>query len=245
MRLVAAVHARMGSSRLPNKVMALILDKPMAWHVVNRFRMAKAVDEVVLSVPRGVKHHALVYMARAEGIACCKGSETDLLSRTCRTADAFRADAVVRGLADCPLTDPQVIGAAVQLFKQGEFDYVSTVFPRRTYPAGLNIEVYSHELLDQLSREISSARYREYFMVYLWERIKDFRTASIAMLEPDLSGLRWTVDYLRDLLFVSRVYEELGTAFLMSDVLSLLERAPEIGLINSHIETDPYHGLQV
>lgn len=246
MRIIAVVQARMGSSRLPNKAMALIEGMPMTWHVVERLRHSTELDDVVLSIPSNIGNDALRYLASKEQIPYFAGAERDLLSRTLQTARAFEADAVVRITADCPLADPRVTDNIVWLFRHGNLDYVSNVYPLRTYPAGIAVEVYRIDLLDRLDERIRDPRYREYFMVYLWQRGHEFKTDNVTH-SPNLSGLRWTVDYGEDLEFVRRVYAELygpDDIFVMRDVLDLVRQQPGIAAINAGIAIEPLHGLE-
>lgn len=247
MRIVAAIQARMGSSRLPNKVMALIGDTPMAacvaWRVPHDF-----IGEVVFSIPQGIDHDALAYTAIEEGFSYYRGEEQDLLQRTLGTAYEYDADAIVRITADCPLLHADEINQTVKAFMASGADYCSNVFPVRTFPAGVAVEVYSTGLLEKLDLALPSfqdslMRYREYFMVYLWEHAEQYKIASVVN-DVDLSHLRWTVDYPEDLEFVRAVYKELGPMATMWQVLDLLKRRPDIAAINAHIATDPYHGLK-
>jgi spore coat polysaccharide biosynthesis protein SpsF (cytidylyltransferase family) len=243
MKIIAAVQARMGSSRLPNKAMAAIMGKPMAWRTMQRVMLSDAFDpdNTVLSIPTGSENDALRYMAFHEGAQYVSGSEDDLLSRTLLTAQAFAADAVVRITADCPLNDPQVIDAVVSRFSEGGLDYVSNVWPRRTFPAGIAAEAFSLELLERLDALISRDRFREYFNVYLW-RYGQARIGSIEN-QIDLSHLRWTVDYPRDLTFVRQIYARADPSFSTDDVLRILAREPQL-VVNSDIPIQPLHGLE-
>lgn len=243
MKIVAAVQARMASSRLPNKSMASILGRPMVLRVAERLKWLEEVDLVVLSIPCGVRDEALAYAARTAFIPFYAGEEGDLLLRAFGTAKKFGADAIVRITADCPLIDPLIVNQVVRKYKEGEWDYVSNVFPCRTHPAGQAVEVYSSALLDRLLREIpEGSNLREYPNVYVWNNPDQFRTANITY-DPDLSNLRWTVDYRDDLAFVREVYHKLYVPFgifHMEDVLALLERAPHIAAINAHVGTAQY-----
>jgi len=245
MNIIAAVQARMGSSRLPNKVMASIGGVPMIAQVCLRTRLAETINHVVLSIPDTVANDALDYFARQAHIYCCRGAEEDLLARTIGTVEEhYRVDGVVRITGDCPLVDSKIIDQVVDVFTGGNYDYVSNVFPRRTYPAGIAVEVYSVDLLHHLDEAIQAPRYREYYMAWLWEHAQHYSTYNVE-LEQDLSSKRWTVDEMDDLLFVRAVYDELGLGdWGMAEVLDLLERKPEIEAINAHITIEPFKGLE-
>jgi len=226
----------MNSSRLPGKAMLGIQGRPMAWHIVSRLRRCPRLAEVALATANGEAEAPLRDMAAESGIRCFAGSEADLIDRLYRAALEFEADAIVRITGDCPLVDAEVVGRLVDAFVEDplRWDYVSNVRPR-TFPHGLDAEVYPTRMLRLLWDEIEDPLSREWFPVYLWDREERFRTANVAH-SIDLSALRWTVDYADDLEFVRAVYRALyheGETFWMSEVLSLLEREPELSSMNS------------
>lgn len=243
MKALAIIQARMGSSRLPNKVMALIHGRPMVGQVIRRTKWAN-LWHTMLAIPDTVENDALAYLADNMEVHCYRGAEQDLLGRTLGALDdCASCDAVVRITGDCPMIDHWVIEQVVDKFAKGGFDYVSNVFPRRTYPAGIAVEVYSADLLRYLDKVIDTPRYREYYMVWLWEHAGDFRIHNVELAE-DYSAMRWTVDEPADLDFVNAVYHALGwSQWGMKEVLELLRQRPDIAAINAHIETDPLKGL--
>jgi spore coat polysaccharide biosynthesis protein SpsF len=244
MKVIAAVQARMGSSRLPNKVMALIEGKPMVWHIAMRLHHAKFLQDVVFSIPNGTSDDSLRYVAIMEGVPYYAGKENDIIDRMYQTARAFGADALVRITADSPLVDPEIVDSIVRTLVKDNLEYVCNVCPC-TFPAGMAVEAYSVELLERLWKDVTDATYREWPAVYLWERLCQLQTANLAHY-CDLSNLRWTVDYEDDLTFVREVYKNLyspNKIFLMEDILELLRRCPDIAAINAGINTNPFHGL--
>jgi spore coat polysaccharide biosynthesis protein SpsF (cytidylyltransferase family) len=250
MKVVAIIQARMGSSRLPNKVMANIRGMPMIHHVLRRAYWAETLAHVMLAIPDSTENDALEYFAVKENIHSYRGPEEDLLGRTLGAlAELAPMDGVVRITGDCPMIDSGVIDQVVERFSQGDVDYCSNVFPIRTYPAGIAVECYSTDLLHRLDREIETARYREYYMAYVWDHASQFEIVNVewhsTMWPEDISGLRWTVDEQVDLDFVKAVYNHLGwTRWGTSQVLELLWRCPELEKINAHIPIDPFHGLE-
>ena len=245
MKVMAVVQARMGSARLPNKVMASIHGRmPMIKAVIDRTKRAKTICRTVLTIPDTVENDALAYVAQKEHVALYRGAEGDLLTRTIGALARYPADAVVRITGDCPLTDPRIIDEVVTVFMEGRFDYVSNVFPRRTYPAGIAVEVYSADTMRFLDETIKKPQYREYYMCWLWQLKGNLRLRNVE-LEGDLSSKRWTVDVMDDLLFVRAVYNELGRGdWGMEEVLALLQKKPELETINSYILIEPFIGLE-
>jgi len=226
MNIVAAVQVRMGSSRLPGKAMAEIEGHPMTWHIVNRLRQAKLLQGVVIAVPDDARNEPIRHMARDESIPYFADSEDDLISRIYGTARAFGADAIVRICGDCPLVDPDIVDRVIREYLFGEWQYVCNVRPQ-TFPDGLDVGLYSSWLLKQLNGVLTSPVDREWFSVYVWENLHPDLMYNVTR-EPDISHLRWTVDYPEDLEFVREVYAELGIDFRTADVLALLERRPRL-----------------
>jgi glutamate-1-semialdehyde 2,1-aminomutase/spore coat polysaccharide biosynthesis protein SpsF len=235
-RTVAIVQARMGSTRLPGKVLADVGGRPMLWHVVSRLRRARRVDAVGVATTVSAADDPVAAFCRDEGVPCVRGSEHDVLDRYRQAAHALGAETVVRITADCPLLDPAVVDRVVDTFAAGEYDYACNVL-RPTYPDGLDVEVFSRAALERTWREAEGPAEREHVTVYLRSSGR-FRVAPNVESEPDLSGqgLRWTVDSPADLEFVRRVYAALGSdgaAFGLPEVLRLLKEHPEMGEINS------------
>ena len=147
-KVVAIVQARMGSTRLPGKVLMDISGWSMLWHVVNRVRQAKWVDKVVVATSGSVSDDPVATLCEQEGIPCFRGSEDDVLDRYYQAAKWIGANVIVRITADCPLIDPYVVDDVVKHYVDGDYDYVSNTAPP-TFPDGLDIEVFSFEALER------------------------------------------------------------------------------------------------
>lgn len=233
--VVAIIQARMGSSRLPGKSLAEIEGMPMLWHVVQRVKRATLVDRVVVATSTAPADDAIERMCRENGVACHRGSENDVLDRFYHAARAEKAAQVVRITADCPLIDPEVIDRVVRRFQRGDLDYASNAMVR-TYPDGLDTEVFSFSALERAWHEASKTSEREHVTPYL--RSEKFRTASVEnLLECSHLNCRWTVDEPEDLEFVCAVYGAFRgrESFLMKDILQLLREQPELEKLNSQV----------
>lgn len=236
-KVVAIIQARMGATRLPGKVLAEIAGRPMLWHVVNRVRIARSVDKVVVATSNRSSDDAVAEFCVQNDIEFFRGSETDVLDRFYQTAKHFNADVVVRITADCPLIDPQVVDIVVSTYLEGGYDYVTNTL-RYTYPNGMDVEVFSFAALEKAWREARLPAEREHVTPYLRASGR-FRVFNVEN-EADLSkrNLRWTVDEPADLEFVRAVYARLGgdkQPFGLSDILELLDKEPDLMQINSGI----------
>lgn len=227
--IVAIIQARMGSTRLPGKVLEPIGDRPMLGRVVDRVRRARRVDQVVVATSTSPADDAVAAFCASQGIACFRGSENDVLDRYYRAAKQHRAEAVVRVTADCPLTDPEVIDRVVERFQAGGCDYAANVL-HRTFPDGLDLEVFSFAALEQAWREATRPSDREHVTLYLLTSGK-FVTANVQQDEvPGVAAIRWTVDDPRDLEFLRRIYAAFDhrNDFGWRDVVRALRERPEL-----------------
>jgi spore coat polysaccharide biosynthesis protein SpsF len=239
-RVVAIVQARMGSTRLPNKVMKKVVGQPVLWHVVNRIKSAKTIDKIVVASTKRRADKRIIRWAEENGVERYAGSENDVLDRYYQAAVTFDANVIVRITSDCPLIDPKVIDIVVNQFLAGDFDYVSnTGRPdnKPTYPAGLDTEVFSFSALRKAWEEAKLLSEREHVTPYIWKHRNLFKIGGVAH-DEDLSRMRWTLDYDKDLEFVREVYARLyskGKIFYMEDVLGLLNNHQELLNINKGV----------
>ncbi len=229
MKTVAIIQARMGSSRLPGKVLARVAGSPMIEHIVRRVRDAGGVDEVVVATSTSSGDDAVAGFCAEKEISCFRGSEQDVLDRFHRAAQTAGANIVVRITGDCPLIDPEVIDRVVGVIKQGECDYATNTL-RYTYPDGLDVEAFTFAALDRAWKEADKPSQREHVTPFL--RTEDgFRRRNVEN-DCDLSShnYRWTVDTPADLEFVRGIYDafESRQDFRLVDILELLKRRPDL-----------------
>lgn len=207
MKVVAIVQARMGSTRLPDKVMKRIGGVPMIELLLSRLGRALEVDEIVVATSHDPRNQQLVDHVASLGFRCFPGSEDDVLDRYYQTASAAGADTIVRITGDCPLVDPELVDEIVRAFRTSAADYLSnTVSP--SYPDGLDVEVFSMAALAAAWSEAVEPFDREHVTPYL-HRTARFRQASFSNNE-DLSALRWTVDEAADFSVIESVFRHFG-----------------------------------
>lgn len=234
-RTVAIVQARIGSRRLPGKVLAEIGGSPLLAWVLTAAGAIAGVDQVILATTTHPQDRPLLALADTLGAVGFAGSENDVLDRYYQAAREFQADGVVRVTADCPLLDPAVSGQVLKNFLEGESDYVSNCHPC-TYPDGLDTEAFSFQALEKTWKEARLPSEREHVTPYLWKHPELFRARSIVN-PTDLSSLRWTVDEPEDLEFVRSICARLAPAsppYSMEQVLAVLRRHPNLAQRNAH-----------
>ena len=237
MKIVAIVQARMGSTRLPGKVLRDLAGKPMLARVLERVRRAGSVDETIVATSDLPGDDPLADWLAAGRHACFRGSEQDVLARFAGAAAQTGADAIVRITADCPLIDPGVMDDVVAAFRAGQpgLDYASNVLPRRTFPRGLDTEIFTRTALETCAREAADASSREHVTPFIYRHPERFRLHGIEA-DADYSDHRWTVDTPEDFELIEKIYRALGDAeFSWKDVLRLLAKNSEWSEINRHI----------
>jgi spore coat polysaccharide biosynthesis protein SpsF (cytidylyltransferase family) len=227
----------MGSTRLPGKVMMEICGRPMLWHVIHRLRHAERLDSIVVATSEQMIDDEIEEFCRAEKVPCFRGSEKDVLDRYYQAAKWIGADVIVRITADCPLIDPEVVDSVVNKYLECECDYASNS-ELRTYPDGLDTEVFSFNALKRAWSEARMMSEREHVTPYIRNNKIIFTSADVFQ-ERDLSTLRWTVDEPEDIEFVRNIYERLyrsDRVFLMDEVVNLLREDPKLLEINKGFE---------
>jgi glutamate-1-semialdehyde 2,1-aminomutase len=235
--VVAIVQARMGSTRLPNKVMKNIMGIPMIELLLARLECSNEINKIVVATSEDIRNNLLVEHVSALGYCCYRGSENDVLDRYFQAAKVAVADVIVRITGDCPLIDPSLVDEAISCFKSAGVDYLSNSLPP-SYPDGLDIEVFTFAALERAALEAEKNSEREHVTPYLRESGK-FRQASISNCE-DLSELRWTVDELDDFEVVNSVFAYFAPDihFRWQQVLELQFNQPELFAVNQLIRRD-------
>ncbi len=236
--VVAIIQARMGSERLPGKVLERIRGIPALELQVRRLLSSVEVTTFCIATSVEVADDAIEGLAHELGILCVRGSESDVLSRF---ADALRlsdADVVVRLTADCPFHDHRVVDQAIAAFRGHRADYVSNAI-RRTFPIGLDCEVMSAEVLLAAASRATSQSDREHVTPYIYRELTDVRSVDFG-LPVDLSGLRWTLDTAADLQALRAIAERLpGDEWhecSWTEILGVVLEDPSLAEINRHVE---------
>jgi glutamate-1-semialdehyde 2,1-aminomutase len=234
MKTVAIIQARMGSTRLPNKVMKPIGGVPMIEILLARLSRAREIDQIVLATSSHIRNAPLVAHVQSLGYECIYGSENDVLERYIVAARQSLADVVVRITGDCPLIDPGLVDEIVRRFKSSDVDYCSNVFPA-TFPDGLDTEVFSFQALERASQETNEVFDREHVTPYL--RRSGLFKLGVLTHTKNLNCLRWTVDEQSDFDVVSRVFGHFAPNihFSWTEVLTLQSKEPEIFVANQTI----------
>jgi len=234
MKVVAIVQARMGSTRLPNKVMKKINGVPMIEILLARLSQSKELDQIVVATSTDAKNVPLVEHVQSLGYACEQGSENDVLERYVNAARAHHADLIVRITGDCPLVDPELVDECVRRFLAAGVDYFSNINPP-TYPDGLDIEVMTLAALNLAILESDKPFDHEHVTPYVRESGR-FNISGMRHSE-DLSDLRWTVDEPADFDVINNVFTHYSPDihFTWQQVLDLQRSNPNLFAANQKI----------
>jgi spore coat polysaccharide biosynthesis protein SpsF len=229
-KVVAIIQARMGSTRLPGKVLKDLAGETVLARVVNRLRRSRLINEVLVATTDSRLDDVIVKECQNLSVSVSRGDQQDVLDRYFRAAQLCKAAVIVRITSDCPLIDPEVTDKTIAAFLDGRPDYASNVMTR-TYPRGLDTEVMSLSSLARAWQEARKPYEREHVTPFFYEHPAEFRLLSVTG-DPNYSGHRWTVDTPEDLEFVRAIYDRLShnPFFLWRDVLGVLDREP--GLID-------------
>ncbi len=237
-KVVAIIQARMGSTRLTGKVMKNIVGKPMLGHIIDRLKKTQLINEIIIATTKN-KSNLILKLAQEYRTETFIGSEEDVLDRYYQAAQKCKAGVIVRITSDCPLIDPKVIDKVIGYYlkRKKNLDYVTNTLIR-SYPRGLDVEVFSLNAIKKAWHEAKEPYQREHVTPYIYEHPEIFRLANIK-INKDLSHLRWTVDEKKDLEFVREVYRELykkDEIFHMQDVINLLNNEPHLMKINERVK---------
>lgn len=235
--ILGILQARMSSSRLPGKVLLPVAGIPILIQQVRRLKRSQKLDKLVVATSTHPEDDAIADLCASEKIACFRGDLNDVLDRFYQTAKIFNPKAIVRLTGDCPLADPDLIDELITFYHNGEFDYASnTIQP--SFPDGLDAEILSYDALEKAWKNSKLSSEREHVTLYHRNHPSEFRLGNFQS-KKNLSFLRWTVDEVKDLELIRIIYENLyplNANFTTDDILSFLERNPELKTMNKQYE---------
>ncbi|WP_017470749.1 cytidylyltransferase domain-containing protein [Amphibacillus jilinensis] len=239
MKIGVIIQARMGSARLPGKVMKEVEDKPILDHVITRVKQSKYVDKIIIATTSDEKDNCIEKLSLKCGVSVFRGNEFDVLSRYYYAAEENHIDVVVRVTSDCPLIDPKILDKMIEFYLNKDYEIVSNAgsdTSQRTYPRGLDVEIFSYEALKKSHMEAKEAYQREHVTPYIYENSdKVFYYKN----DVDFSHHRWTLDTKEDFSLINKIYQRLYQGqhdFYMSDIIELFNNDHSLYKINQHVE---------
>ncbi len=240
--IVAIVQARMGSTRLPGKVMKELCGRPVLWHVVDRLQRSKKLNRIVVATTVLQEDDVIERFCKKNNILVYRGSSEDVLNRYFEASKKFKANTVIRITSDCPVIDPVILDEMIV-----EYEKILLVHPlnayvsntlKRTFPRGLDVEIFSNDLLENTFLHARSPHEKEHVTPYIYSHPELFYLFSFES-EIDYSAFRWTLDTSEDFQLIEQIYKRLyneNQLFLFRDILNLFDKSPELKFINDHVE---------
>lgn len=238
----AIVQARMGSTRLPGKIMKDLSGKPVLWHVVDRLKHSKKIDKVIIATTVLAEDDKVENFCEENNIPFFRGSVEDVLSRYYYTAQKFSCKNIIRITSDCPVIDPEIIDKMIDLFdneNSGEvkIDYLSNSL-ERTFPRGLDAEIFTFDVLEKTFNSATEKYEKEHVTPYIYKHPALFKLKNYSN-DKDYSNLRWTLDTPQDLQLIREIYNVLykgNKIFLFKEILELVKKNPKLKEINNSIK---------
>jgi spore coat polysaccharide biosynthesis protein SpsF len=233
------IQARMGSTRLPGKILKPLSDKPMLLHVYERLHKSININQIIIATTDLAEDDIVENFCVQNNIKCFRGSSDDVLSRYYYASLQYSCEVIIRITADCPLIDPKIIDAMIFDFDNyfDEIDYLSNTL-KRSFPRGLDTEIFKFGSLETSFNKSSLRSEREHVTPYIYNNPDTFRLKNF-LNEVDLSAHRWTVDTIEDFNLVEIIYNKLfnnSSIFLMNDILQLFNHNPLLFDINKSVE---------
>lgn len=241
MKVVCLVQARVGSTRLPGKILKEICGKTILHHEIDRLKKCKEIDEIVIATTDKEDDDKIVNEAKKLSVKYFRGSENDVLSRFYYSAKENNADIIVRVTSDCPCIDFEILDKMLiyfkEKYKEKQVDYLSNTI-KRTYPRGYDIEIFTFSALEKSYINAKKEYEREHVTPYIYDKTNNFLKLSFEN-KDDYSEYRVTLDTIEDFIVIKNIFENLyykNPYFKLNDVVQYLNNNLHIVDINKHIE---------
>ena len=234
-KVLAIVQARMGSTRLPGKVLKEINGEKLIEILFNRLSLSSKIDKIILATSENLENGGLTEVVQNMGYDVFRGNEIDVLDRYFHAAKLFGADTIVRISGDCPIIDPQLVDEVIRLYQENHLDYASNTDPP-TFPDGLDTEVFSFSALKMAYEKANSSYDREHVTPFIRTN-KEFKHKNY-LHDIDFSDERWTVDEADDLKVIQKIINHFSPNlyFTWKDVLELKKNKPNYFKANQNIK---------
>lgn len=238
-KVVASIEARVGSSRLPGKVLKEIMGKPMLELMIERVKRARYLNEIVIATSVNPKDDSIEKLSRRANVQCFRGSEEDVLTRVLGAAKYVQGDHIVELWGDTPLIDPEIIDDTIQYYLKNDFDSIAT-FLDKTFPWGMSLIIFSTKMLEQISHNTQDPVDRENVSSYIYEHPEIYKVGNLpcptVLCRPEI---RLTVDEIADFELVKIIFENFLSSnpnFSISDILNFLDSHPKLKELNKNVQ---------
>ena len=233
----AIIQARLGSTRLPGKVLKNLNGKPLIEQIVNRLKYCKNIDNIVLATTTNVVDDKLVSWCEKNNVSCFRGDENNVLKRYYDAATQYKSDVIIRITADDPFKDPKVIDSVIDMLETENLDFAYNNNPP-SFPEGLDTEVFTYSAIKQAAETETTDFEKEHVTQYFYHNPQIFKCKNLSYKE-NVSHIRLTVDTEQDFELASKLYSKLspnGEMFFLEDVLALIKKEPELLEVNKGVK---------
>jgi len=230
------IQARMGSTRLPGKVMMNVEDqKPVLYFVIKQMQECKLIDKIIVATTTNEEDNQIANYSKNLGIDFFRGSSEDVLDRYYQCAKEYSVSTIVRIPSDKPLIDPEIVDNVINRFKNNSYDYITNFLPNSTFPSGSEVEIFSINALERVWKKAKLPSEREHVTSYFFNHEDEFKITHIENSE-NLSHLRWAVDRIEDLDLVRLIVSKIKKRpVLMDDIIELFRKEPNLIEINKNV----------
>lgn len=238
-RIVDIIEARMASTRLPGKVLKSCQGLSMLGHMVERLKLSKMLDGIVIATTKNSEDDPIEELANNLGVGCFRGSENDVLERVVKAAHVFNAEVIVETPGDCPAIDWKILDQVVIAYLERGDDYVSNNL-ELTYPGGMDVQVFSRDILDDVMRRTYDPVDREHVSLFIYRNQDLYKVSNVrAPAHLNVPEIKLLLDTQHDYDLLCRVFDALypvNNYFDCQDIVDLFNRSPELFDINKHVK---------
>jgi len=236
------VQARIGSKRFLGKVMKKVNNKPILYYMLKQIQKSTLYDKIIIATSKRKENNIIRQFCKKNKLICFSGSENNLVNRYYLTAKKNKIDTIVRLTADCPLIDPQIIDLCIKKFLSKKYDFVASTSPpfNKSYPDGMDVEVFSFETIEKVNHVCKNKKDLEHVTPYIWRKKKRYKLYRFE-LEKNLSNYRLTLDYKEDFLLIKKILINLYNKkkkITMNKIINHLKKNKKIFLLN--YKKNPY-----
>lgn len=233
MKPVVIIQVRMGSTRLPGKVLKKLNGITVLESLLNQLNYSKLLNDKIIATTSNLEDDVIVNFCKSKEIKCFRGSQDDVLDRYYNCAKKFSINTILRITSDCPLMDPQVVDNVIDFYLKNSYDYVNN-FHKRTYPYGNDVEIFSLKVLEKVWEKATKPSEREHVTPYIYNNPDEFSIGWIENKE-NLSEFHWTIDRKEDLIFVQNIFKKISKRpILMKDIIDVIKDDPSLLEINKN-----------
>lgn len=239
MKPTAIIQVRMGSTRLPGKVLKKLNGISVLECLLDQLNFSRQLNDKVIATTINSNDDIISKFCESKNIKWYRGSQDNVLDRYYQCAKKFSFDTIVRITSDCPLIDPYVVDKVINFYSKNSYDYVNNFF-KRTYPYGNDVEIFSFDVLEKVWNNATKHSDKEHVTPYIYNNPDKFSIGWIENKE-NLSNFHWTVDRIEDLIFVQKIFNKISNRpILIKDIIRLIKDEPSLLEINKN--TNPNEG---